>query len=171
MRKTVAFQVLFLLVVLCLLGFAACGQAGEPVRTEAGETPAAEQEEKAEPTRITDVTVLSTHVWKQPTTIIKVEATPPSVTPTSASADAQTIERGKGLYEKKGCLECHGALGEGMDGKGARLAGTFLSEEEFEDILRTGGRGRLGNEHLFGTSAITSSGIKAIYAYLQSLAE
>jgi hypothetical protein len=43
--------------------------------------------------------------------------------------------------------------------------------EEFEDILRTGGRGELGNDHLYGTSAITSSGIKAVHAYLQSLGD
>jgi mono/diheme cytochrome c family protein len=165
-RKMVAFQLLFLVIVLCLLGFAACKKAAE-----VEETPAPGQERKAEPTRITDATVLSTYVWKQPTTIIEVEVTPADVTPTLASVDTKTIERGRTLYEKKGCIECHGAQAEGVDGKGATLAGTSLTEEEFEDILRTGGRGRLGNEHLFGTSAITSSGIEAVYTYLQSLAE
>jgi len=67
-RKMVAFQLLFLVIVLCLLGFAACKKAAE-----VEETPAPGQERKAEPTRITDATVLSTHVWKQPTTIIEVE--------------------------------------------------------------------------------------------------
>jgi len=52
----------------------------------------------------------------------------------------------------------------------AERAGTSLTLKEFEDILRTGGRGRLGNDHLYGPSAITSSGIEAVYAYLQSLA-
>jgi mono/diheme cytochrome c family protein len=152
-RKMVAFQLLFLVIVLCLLGFAACKKAAE-----VEETPAPGQERKA-------------YVWKQPTTIIEVEVTPADVTPTLASVDTKTIERGRTLYEKKGCIECHGAQAEGVDGKGATLAGTSLTEEEFEDILRTGGRGRLGNEHLFGTSAITSSGIEAVYTYLQSLAE
>ena len=60
---------------------------------------------------------------------------------------------------------------EGLPDKGSALAGTELTEAEFKDVLRTGGHGELGNEHLYGTSAISESGIGALYVYLQSLAE
>ena len=43
------------------------------------------------------------------------------------ATDAQSLERGKYLFESRGCAECHGANGAGRqfvnDGKGVRLAG------------------------------------------------
>jgi mono/diheme cytochrome c family protein len=163
MRRT---KLAFLLLILGLLSFAAC-QGTDSGTTDAGETLTPTEE----PTLITDATAEATHVWKQPTSIIKVKDTPTSAPSTPASADEKLIERGKMLYEKNECGSCHGDSGEGLSDQGSKLAGTELSAEEFEDILRTGGRGRLGNEHLYGTSAITSSGIKAVYAFLQSLTD
>ncbi len=158
---------LWILLLLLVLGFtlAACkGRAEETV------SPTTTPTTEAEPTRITDVGLLATHVWAQPTTVIQIKTTPEVATPTPATADAETIERGRNLFEKKNCVSCHGANAEGMSGKGAKLAGTKLTEAEFEDILRTGGKGRLGNEHIFGPSAISPSGIQAVYAFLKSLA-
>ena len=157
---------IFLLLVLGLLSLAACrGAASKATDTEGTPIP------KEEPTLITDATAEATHVWKQPTSIIKIQDTPTPGPSTPASDDEKLIERGKMLYEKNECNSCHGDRGEGLPDKGAELAGTELSAEEFEDVLRTGGRGELGNDHLYGTSAITSSGIKAVYAFLQSLAD
>jgi mono/diheme cytochrome c family protein len=163
MRRT---RLTFLLLILVLLSLAACrGTASKA--TDAEGTPI----QKEEPTLITAATAEATHVWKQPTSIIKIQSTPTPASSTPVSADKELIERGKTLYEKNECNSCHGDSGEGLPDKGAKLAGTELSEDEFEDVLRTGKRGELGNDHLYGTSAITSSGIKAVYAFLQSLAD
>jgi len=169
MRRITRIQVALVLVVFVSASIVACNRAGRTSTAPAvGVTSEATT---AEATRITDATAPATHVWEQPTTMIKVKETL-TVTPSTVdSADAKLVARGKGLYEKKGCNECHGDNAEGLPDKGSKLAGTELSEEEFEDILRTGGRGRLGNDHLYGTSAITSSGIRAIYAFLQSLVD
>jgi mono/diheme cytochrome c family protein len=132
--------------------------------------PAGTSEAKEKPTLITDATAPATHVWEQPTSIIEVKETP-AETPTAASAEDKLIARGQSSFEKLECAKCHGETGEGLPDKGAKLAGTELTEAEFKDILRTGDKGRLGNEHLYGTSAISESGIGALYLYLQSLAD
>jgi mono/diheme cytochrome c family protein len=164
MRKSLKLTIVFLLIGSIWLGLVACKSASEGTATPPGEA-------TEEATRITDATVPATHEWKQPTSIIQIQDTPTGAPSTPASADDKTIARGKMLYEKNECHTCHGERAEGLPDKGAALAGTSLAVEEFEDILRTGARGRLGNDHLYGTSAITSSGIKAVHAYLQSLGD
>jgi len=104
-----------------------------------------------------------TAVFKQPTTIIT-----PVTTATPVPEQTAEMDRGKRLYESKGCADCHGAQGEGVDGKGHGLAGTQLTEQQFEGILRTGGAGKLGSEHLYGPQTISPSGISAMYAYVKS---
>jgi mono/diheme cytochrome c family protein len=165
MHRIVLLQILLLLVVLSL-SFAACRATGEGATAS---VPTSTPEATAESTRITDATAPATHVWKQPTTIIKTQDTPAAATATPASADDKTIARGKGIYEKRECGQCHGDDAEGVPDKGAKLAGTSLTEVEFKDILRTGGKGELGNEHIYGITAISESGISAVYAFLQSL--
>lgn len=167
MRRTVLLQILVLLVVLSL-GFAACRPTGKGA-TASLTTSAPEA--TVESTRVTDATAPATHVWKQPTTIIKTQNTPAAATATPASADDKLVTRGKGLFEKKECGQCHGENAEGVPDKGAKLAGTSLTEAEFKDILRTGAKGELGNEHIFGITAISESGISAVYAFLQSLGD
>jgi mono/diheme cytochrome c family protein len=81
---------------------------------------------------------------------------------------AGDLARGENLYATKGCGECHGPAGEGVEGAGAAVAGTSLTFDEFEDLLRTGGG--IGPDHLFGTSSISPSGLAALHAWLQSLA-
>jgi mono/diheme cytochrome c family protein len=47
------------------------------------------------------------------------------------ATDAQSLERGKYLFESRGCVDCHGANGGGRefvnDGKGLRLAGPNIT--------------------------------------------
>ena len=81
------------------------------------------------------------------------------------------LSRGERTYTNKECGDCHGVQGEGVEGKGEALAGTTLSEEEFTDILRTGGNGELGNEHLYGPQAISPSGMETLYQYVLSFSE
>ena len=87
----------------------------------------------------------------------------------STQIDVQSLERGAGIYLNRKCGECHGAQGEGVADKGSALAGTPLALQEFETILRTGGNGELGPDHLYGQSAISPGGMKVLHAWLQSL--
>ncbi|RIK37745.1 MAG: hypothetical protein DCC55_23305, partial [Chloroflexi bacterium] len=98
-------------------------------------------------------------------TAVAVTAT--VTTTQTAATGAADLERGARSYERNQCGSCHGERGEGVEGKGAAIAGTTLSEREFENLLRTGGG--LGNTHIFGPSAISPAGMSALYAYVQSL--
>jgi mono/diheme cytochrome c family protein len=136
------------------LGLAACGQgsstSGEPTLDRLAATP------------------LPALNFKQPTTMIQADApaaTEASVATLTPDAD---LTRGEGVYTNKECGSCHGSKGEGVEGKGKAVAGTPLTEEEFTDILRTGGKGLLGNAHLYGPQAISPSGMKTLYAYIKS---
>jgi mono/diheme cytochrome c family protein len=111
-------------------------------------------------------TPLPTLALKQPTTMIQAAGeAKASVSPT----EEVDLARGERIYTSQKCADCHGAQGEGVAGKAKALAGTSLNEEAFIDILRTGGKGELGNDHLYGPQAISPSGVKALYAYIKSL--
>ena len=126
-----------------------------------------EEESAPEPTvPPASPTPFPTAIFKQPTTIITPRV---QNTPTAASPPTPDLARGERIYNARGCAECHGAQGEGVPDKGNALAGTTLSFEEFSDILRTGGRGELGQEHIFGTQRISPAGMEALYAYVKSL--
>lgn len=143
-----SLRTLFIILGLPLL-LLACGQS---------------QPSSAEPTKdLLAATPLTTHVFKQPTTIIKEAAAEKVETPEAAAAD---LSRGERSYTSKACGDCHGVKGEGVEGKGKALAGTTLTEQEFTDVLRTGGS--IGNSHLYGTQAISPSGMEALYAFVKS---
>jgi mono/diheme cytochrome c family protein len=89
---------------------------------------------------------------------------------TPTNTPAPDLTRGATVYTNR-CASCHGDQGQGVAGKAEPLTEFELSYSEFETLLRTGGNGRLGNEHLFGPSAVSPSGIGALYAYVQSLLE
>jgi mono/diheme cytochrome c family protein len=91
-------------------------------------------------------------------------------TATPASASAPDLTRGATVYTNR-CASCHGDQGEGVADKGGALTEFELSYSEFDTLLRTGANGRLGNEHLFGPSAVSPSGMQALYAYVQSLSQ
>ena len=58
----------------------------------------------------------------------KVEVT---VKPVAYASDPQALERGKYLFQSRGCVDCHGANGGGRefvnDGKGVRMAGANIT--------------------------------------------
>jgi mono/diheme cytochrome c family protein len=103
-------------------------------------------------------------VYEQPTTVI----TPSATTPTPEATAGPDLTLGQRVYENK-CASCHGEKGEGVQGKGKGIASWTMSASEFEDIQRTGGNGKLGNEHLFGMNQISPVGMSNLYAYVQSL--
>ena len=95
------------------------------------------------------------------------------MTPLPAAATAEPAGSGdpvagKTVYDNK-CASCHGAKGEGVEGKGKGIATWTMSASEFDDILRTGAKGKLGNEHLYGPSQISPAGIENLFAYVVSL--
>lgn len=88
---------------------------------------------------------------------------------TQTAAAGADLKRGETAYTKNKCGDCHGAKGEGVTDKGGPVVGTTITLEEFDKVLRTGGG--LGNTHIFGRSAVSPSGMEALYAYVQSLGQ
>jgi mono/diheme cytochrome c family protein len=132
-------------MLILLVSIAGCGGAGTPTPTiEPIPTPQA--------------------VYEQPTSVI----TPQAATPASETAASADLAQGQRVYETK-CISCHGDKAGGMPGKGKNLVSLAATVQEFEDILRTGAKGRLGNEHLYGPSQISPSGVQNLYTYIQSL--
>ncbi len=79
--------------------------------------------------------------------------------------ESPDIASGAFVYGNR-CVECHGEGAAGTD-QASSLVGLTLSEDEFEDLIRTGGE--LGPDHLFGSTKISPDGLSAVYAYLTSL--
>lgn len=64
------------------------------------------------------------------------------------------------------CAECYGEDAAGTD-QASSLVGLTLSEDDFEDLIRTGGE--LGPDRLFGSTKISPDVLSAVFAYLTSL--
>ena|SRR5712691_2484483 len=80
--------------------------------------------------------------------------------------DPDMIAAGQGRYEALDCGSCHGADAKGTD-KGPALVGTKLSQDDFINMLRSGGK--LGNKHLFSTDRLSAQGGVNLYVYILSL--
>jgi mono/diheme cytochrome c family protein len=102
--------------------------------------------------------------FAQATTVM----TPLPAAATAAPAGSGDPVAGKTVYDNK-CASCHGATGQGVEGKGKGIAAWTMPAADFEDLLRTGAKGKLGNEHLYGPSQISPSGVENLFAYVQSL--
>ena len=92
----------------------------------------------------------------------------PAVSATSEQATDGDVAAGQRTFGSK-CASCHGVQGEGVEGKGKGIATWTMSVSDFDDLLRTGAKGALGTEHIYGPSQISPSGVKNLYAYVQSL--
>ncbi len=102
----------------------------------------------------------------QPTTMIDLTRVA-QTTPAAAQANAQPdVEAGGQIYARH-CAECHGAAGEGVPDKGGAVAGLEMDEAALSTLLRTGGE--YGPTHLFGIDKVSPDGIKALYAWMQTL--
>lgn len=88
---------------------------------------------------------------------------------TTLVLNAELVERGRGRYEALECGSCHGAKGEGVAGKGSAIVPTTLTEGEFITFMRSGGN--LGNDHLYSTNRLSTTGGTNLYLYLVSLGQ
>lgn len=149
------------LLLCALLIFTACGKSGSGSSSGGDSSQAIPT-----PTQIVvssgfqavgELTVITETKGITETNAVTTEST------ASANVDLSVGER---AYTKNKCGDCHGAKGEGVADKGKAVAGTTLSFEDFDKVLRTGGG--LGNTHIFGRSAVSPSGMEALYAYVQS---
>lgn len=154
-----------LAVVLLLLALsAACGGGGEEDNTSGaegagGSVPAASDREI--------VPTMPAARFDQPTPVTDMQEAREADNEADKEEDESEpdLSSGEFVYGNR-CAECHGAGATGTE-DGAALVGLTLSEDEFEDLLRTGGA--LGPEHLFGSTKISPDGLNALYAYLASL--
>lgn len=138
---------------LCLLMviLTACGANGQPTPTPAS-TP----------------TSFPTYSFVQPTEapIIVTIGAETATASVKTALDPDKVAQGKARYDALKCGDCHGDHGQGTD-KGSVLIGTKLTEDQFIDFLRTGGK--LGNDHLYSTNRLSDASGKNIYEYILSL--
>lgn len=73
-------------------------------------------------------------------------------------------ERGKRLFERDGCFQCHGYVGQGGR-DGPRLAATSLSLQTLTRYVRR----PAGAMPAFTEKVLADSELRDIYAYLKSL--
>lgn len=155
---------LILIAILCLvtLILAACGRNNGDASSTADEAA-----DTAAVTSKPEVPTMPAAQFAQPTTMIQDSDTTTDTTTTETpEPEEPDLTLGERVYTNK-CAECHGAQGEGVVDKGNALTGLTLNEDDFTDLLRTGGD--LGPEHLFGAQAISPDGVAGLYAYMQSL--
>lgn len=83
-----------------------------------------------------------------------------------AQAAESSSDRGKALFDKVGCWECHGYSGQGGTGpmSGPRIARTRLPQEVFIALLRR----PISMMPPYGPALLTDQQIADLYAFLQS---
>lgn len=162
-RTDLSYRLRILVAILLTLSLlAACGRG----QSESGGDAAASTAADAPPAAPTMPAGNFTAVGEQSILSDTAKLTQTVQTTETTAAAAPDLARGEAAYTKNKCGDCHGAKGEGVADKGNAIAGTTLSLEEFDTLLRTGGG--LGNDHIFGRSAVSPSGMEALYAYVQS---
>ncbi len=151
-RPLPIFAVLLLLLALA----AGCGPGDEPTESDGGTA----GDSSAVPT-------MPAARFDQPTPVTDLEEASEAdrQEDEEEAAEEPDIATGEFVYGNR-CVECHGEGAAGTD-EASSLVGLTLSEDEFEDLIRTGGE--LGPDHLFGSTKISPDGLKAVYAYLISL--
>ena len=122
---------------------------------------------QAEPTATHVIPTMPVARFAQPTTAITPRAAGEGGAAATESAD---VTRGRTIYQNKKCGSCHGDQGQGVEGKGNAIAGLNMAYDDFEALMRTGGQGKLGPDHLYGPMAISPSGMQALYAFIQQIA-
>jgi mono/diheme cytochrome c family protein len=93
--------------------------------------------------------------------------TPAGGAPAAAPAPAPAGDavRGKAAFMSFGCYECHGTVGQGNYGTGARLAPKPLPYAAFSAYIRR----PAGNMPSFSAAILPDKTVADIYAYLSSI--
>lgn len=164
MRRFFIHRSLSLILVSLLVFLAAC-RNDAPGDAPAAQRPASSQAVPTMPPA--QFTAVAQQVFTD-TMPAAVAESASDATATPASTASPDLSRGATVYANR-CASCHGEQGEGVAGEAQPLTEFELSYSEFDTLLRTGGNGSLGNEHLFGPNMISPSGMQALYAYVQSL--
>ena len=148
------------LVVLLLLLALAAGCGPDDEQNGSSEDSPAASDSSAVPT-------MPAARFDQPTPVTDLKDASEADQQEDEEQDEETpdIATGEFIYGNR-CAECHGEGAAGTD-QASSLVGLTLSEDEFEDLIRTGGE--LGPDHLFGSTKISPDGLSAVYAYLTSL--
>ena len=81
-----------------------------------------------------------------------------------ATANAANAANGRRLFEKDGCFQCHGYVGQGGR-DGARLAATAMNAQSFTRYVRR----PFGAMPAFTAKVLPDEELADIYAYLKSL--
>ncbi|HJZ71803.1 MAG TPA: cytochrome c [Vicinamibacterales bacterium] len=81
-----------------------------------------------------------------------------------APAAAGNVENGKRLFEKDGCYECHGFVGQGSR-DGARIAATTMNTQAFIRYVRR----PFGAMPAFTEKVMSDQELTDVHAYLKSL--
>ena len=82
----------------------------------------------------------------------------------SSWAGASASEKGKQLYVKHGCWQCHGTVGQGAQ-TGPKLAPEPMPQETFVSFVRTTNRAMPP----YRETVLPDADLADIYAYLQSV--
>ena len=84
-----------------------------------------------------------------------------------AQAKAGDVDNGKRLFERNGCYQCHGHVGQGGTA-GARLAQTRLPLVAFTAFVRNPPSGGMPP---FRAKVMTDQELADVYAYIKSIPE
>jgi mono/diheme cytochrome c family protein len=85
----------------------------------------------------------------------------------SAQVKAGDVDNGKRLFERNGCYQCHGHVGQGGTA-GARLAQTRLPLVAFTAFVRNPPSGGMPP---FRAKVMTDQELADVYAYIKSIPE
>jgi mono/diheme cytochrome c family protein len=163
MKPTIRFSKRLFIVLICLLSllYTACGGGSSSSSSSSPTASSASASGAAQAVPTMPAGNFKPAAENQITKTV-------SVTGTQTSATAPDLALGKRVYTKNKCADCHGEKGEIVAGKTTKaIGGTSLTAEQFDQFLRTGGG--LGNDHIFGPSAISPGGMQALYAYVKPL--
>jgi mono/diheme cytochrome c family protein len=91
--------------------------------------------------------------------------TPATPAPAASQAAAGNAENGKRVYMKETCYFCHGTVGQGAGGTGARLTPPARNAAGFIRYIRR----PAGTMPAFTEKVVSDQDLTDVYAYLRSI--
>jgi mono/diheme cytochrome c family protein len=96
--------------------------------------------------------------------VLAILASSPHNTWAAVGADDPAVARGRALFARVGCYECHGYAGQG-GAAGPHIAATVIPYAAFSAYVRHPDR----EMPAFTARALSEADLTAIYAYVRSL--